>query len=715
MSGAPAPPAIPAERRRPLLGGYSSSEGEEEDVEDRARRAGGRAGPGSGREPGPRFSYGRVVTNAVTLAFMALNLMGGYCVRLHALELRRPDAHVVEIEAPDAATAPGSEGGDAMQNSLLSQVETSDAVTESLEEDAAEELDGLVDKAVDQTIAEQAIAQKSAEAEGEGSGWMDEPAAPSTAAAAQASATSSAAKRKREELRRKAGAGRAAGAGSQAAPVQQQPPLKVAKKHLSKREELARRAKQKREATKAGRAAVQSRVTHKMKTDYLLHNKNSKGHNDLLTTVFLHQKQRRKFPCYAQAQARARPPPPPPAEAASSPLPPASKASWWGKAVGSLAGAAEEAGPTTTPPSPAPPSLEDAAAEAASPCEEGLAHVAMTLESNYMQGIVALLNSILSNAACPTLVYFHFITLQKEEAKCAQKLREFFPVGVLQFSTYTVDHFNVAHIVRKMSYRGGDLQNPLNYARIYLPSILPPCVKRTVYLDTDTIMVGRVEDLFNADLGEATIGSPEFCEFPFHRYFTDYFWHNRTISQPYQSKKNACYSNPGVMVVDLARWKRRHCTEQIEHWMRVQKFGKERIYRLGSLPPFLLVFAGKLKSLPWGWNTHDLGCGCNAKPDPTKAQLLHWSCDGKPWRRLAGKGKPCTTDKAYWKPYDLLGAPIKGISTIYPPGSRHRPPPPPPAAASTSASPVARAEPPAWEPPDRPPASPPNLLDVIAR
>ena len=66
----------------------------------------------------------------------------------------------------------------------------------------------------------------------------------------------------------------------------------------------------------------------------------------------------------------------------------------------------------------------------------------------------------------------------------------------------------------------------------------------------------------------------------------------------------------------------------------MQKEGKERIYRLGSLPPFLLVFSGNLKSVDKEWNRHDLGCGCNVKVDPKKAKLLHWSCDGKPWRRL---------------------------------------------------------------------------------
>ena len=73
------------------------------------------------------------------------------------------------------------------------------------------------------------------------------------------------------------------------------------------------------------------------------------------------------------------------------------------------------------------------------------------------------------------------------------------------------------------------------------------------------------------------------------------------------------------------------------------------------------MFAGNITSLDRSWNTHDLGCGCQTKINPLKVQILHWSCDGKPWRRLySNKGKKaCTIDKVYWQPHDKLGDPNK--------------------------------------------------------
>ena len=45
-----------------------------------------------------------------------------------------------------------------------------------------------------------------------------------------------------------------------------------------------------------------------------------------------------------------------------------------------------------------------------------------------------------------------------------------------------------------------------------------------------------------------------------------------------------------VMVMDLVKCRKEDYRGRIEKWMEVQK--EERIYDLGSLPPFLLVFGG---------------------------------------------------------------------------------------------------------------------------
>ncbi|VAH90048.1 unnamed protein product [Triticum turgidum subsp. durum] len=102
---------------------------------------------------------------------------------------------------------------------------------------------------------------------------------------------------------------------------------------------------------------------------------------------------------------------------------------------------------------------------------------------------------------------------------------------------------------------------------------------------------------------------------------------------------------------------RRAPSFRIERWMEIQKSAPGRIYELGSLPPFLLVFAGHVAAIEHRWNQHGLGgdniLGSCRDLHPGPVSLLHWSGSGKPWARLGG-GRPCPLD-ALWAPFDLYG------------------------------------------------------------
>ncbi|KAF8407973.1 hypothetical protein HHK36_007113 [Tetracentron sinense] len=120
------------------------------------------------------------------------------------------------------------------------------------------------------------------------------------------------------------------------------------------------------------------------------------------------------------------------------------------------------------------------------------------------------------------------------------------------------------------------LENPLNYARSYLADILEPCVNRVIYLDSDLVVVDDIKKLWSISLtGSRTIGAG----------------------------RKLCYFNTGVMVMDLVRWREGNFRRRIEYWMEFQK--QRRIYELGSLPPFLLVFAGDVVGEESLWK-----CGC---------------------------------------------------------------------------------------------------------
>lgn len=281
-------------------------------------------------------------------------------------------------------------------------------------------------------------------------------------------------------------------------------------------------------------------------------------------------------------------------------------------------------------------------------CDPSLVHVAITLDAEYLRGSIAAVHSILMHSICPESIFFHFLV---SETHLEGLVRSTFPH--LKFKVYYFDPDIVRDLI-STSVRQA-LEQPLNYARNYLADLLEPCVRRVIYLDSDLVVLDDIAKLWATSLGHQTIGAPEYCHANFTKYFTPRFWSVKRYADTFTGR-NPCYFNTGVMVIDLVRWRRFGYTSRIERWMEIQK--SHRIYELGSLPPFLLVFAGHVAPIEHRWNQHGLG-GDNVRGScrdihSGPVSLLHWSGSGKPWLRI-DSSTPCPLDQL-WVPYDLYGS-----------------------------------------------------------
>jgi lipopolysaccharide biosynthesis glycosyltransferase len=273
----------------------------------------------------------------------------------------------------------------------------------------------------------------------------------------------------------------------------------------------------------------------------------------------------------------------------------------------------------------------------------------MTLDDHYLRGSMAAIYSLLKHASCPESLFFHFLASDAPELRSA--LAASFPA--LRFDIYSFRADAVTGLI-SASVRAA-LEAPLNYARNYLTDLLPKCVPRAVYLDSDVLAVDDVRLLWETPLADAVVAAPEYCHANFSSYFTDAFWSDPELgARVFAGRPRApCYFNTGVMVIDLRRWRSGNYRHRIEQWMELQK--EKRIYELGSLPPFLLLFAGELEAVDHRWNQHGLGgdsvLGSCRPLHKGPVSLMHWSGKGKPWDRLDA-GRPCPLDHT-WKSYDL--------------------------------------------------------------
>ncbi|CAL9180977.1 unnamed protein product [Musa hybrid cultivar] len=309
----------------------------------------------------------------------------------------------------------------------------------------------------------------------------------------------------------------------------------------------------------------------------------------------------------------------------------------------------------------------------ATACDPSYVHIAMTLDSHYLRGSIAAVYSILWHTSCPDTMFFHFIAPagghdgddDELPGRLGSIVRSVFPS--LRFEVYTFQEELVSGLISSSVRQ--TLENPLNYARVYLADLLDPCVHRVVYLDSDVVVVDDVRLLWDdaaARLASAAavVAAPEYCHANFTRYFTSAFWAEGGARVFAGRRRRPCYFNTGVMVMDLRRWRAGGYRRRIERWMEVQR--ERRIYELGSLPPFLLVLAGEVEGLDHRWNQHGLG-GDNLTGEcrwlhPGPVSLMHWSGKGKPWDRLDA-GSPCPVDHL-WHPYDLFIRPSSGTDIL---------------------------------------------------
>ncbi len=85
-----------------------------------------------------------------------------------------------------------------------------------------------------------------------------------------------------------------------------------------------------------------------------------------------------------------------------------------------------------------------------------------------------------------------------------------------------------------------------NYFRIYLPKFLPPTIDKIIYLDSDTIVLGRLDELWNSDIKNYALAAVEYTNV------------ERIKALQLDSQK---YINSGVLVVNLKDWRERNFTE----------------------------------------------------------------------------------------------------------------------------------------------------------
>ncbi|KAJ6841970.1 putative galacturonosyltransferase 13 [Iris pallida] len=212
---------------------------------------------------------------------------------------------------------------------------------------------------------------------------------------------------------------------------------------------------------------------------------------------------------------------------------------------------------------------------------------------------------------------------------------------------YHGDHIRWANITDNPRVFASRLQSRspkyislLNHLRIYLPELFPK-LNKVVFLDDDVVIQRDLSPLWDIDLYGKVNGAVETCngedKWVMSKRFKAYF----NFSHPLIASNldpNECAWAYGMNVFDLSAWRKTHIRDTYHYWLKENLKSNLTLWRLGTLPPSLIAFRGKVHPIDPSW--HMLGLGYQEKSslnDVSKAAVIHYNGQCKPWLEIGYK------------------------------------------------------------------------------
>eukprot|EP00434_Breviolum_minutum_P023601 symbB.v1.2.020819.t1/scaffold1764.1/size104347/1 len=287
---------------------------------------------------------------------------------------------------------------------------------------------------------------------------------------------------------------------------------------------------------------------------------------------------------------------------------------------------------------------EGGTADLPSSCEAREVHVALSGDGRHMEGLLAVIQSLILGTKSAQRICVHVFVLPIELKGLLAALRCSFQTRLEKDGTgdnnlvidgvaLAVHTFSEAEVLSaelvvdaSITVETGDLNAPHNFVRFYLGRWIK--APRIIYLDTDVIVKGDVcelHDLAFTNSKEAVLSAVPRRHLPLSFYLKIF-----SPKMPIWVPSSAPSFNAGVMVIDMKRWEELKVTENVLLWARQNK--DRDLWRHGSQPPLLLLLYDRVEWIPEVWNVDGLGHYGYRSPELIRdAKILHWTGPLKPW------------------------------------------------------------------------------------
>jgi UDP-glucose/galactose:(glucosyl)LPS alpha-1,2-glucosyl/galactosyltransferase len=257
-----------------------------------------------------------------------------------------------------------------------------------------------------------------------------------------------------------------------------------------------------------------------------------------------------------------------------------------------------------------------------------MVHVAYCFDKNYRQHFGASVTSLLLNFDGPGAdLCIHVITDEMDQDLDRQltRLRHVFRASIEIHLPHSRDIDKVSSL--QMKSAALNHVTTVSYFRILLANLLSADIDRVLYLDSDTIILSSVRELFNTDMANAAVaGVRDFS--------------SQVMAAKLQVKE---YINSGVLLMDLGQWRQKDYATRCLNYAAANQ-GK---LQFADQCTINAVVADDICLLDKKWNHFVVAQATSAEPN--EAAVLHFITKDKPWQAWYEN----SLSKHYWKYLDI--------------------------------------------------------------
>eukprot|EP00124_Ichthyophonus_hoferi_P002914 Ihof_evm1s223 gene=Ihof_evmTU1s223 len=214
--------------------------------------------------------------------------------------------------------------------------------------------------------------------------------------------------------------------------------------------------------------------------------------------------------------------------------------------------------------------------------------VMLASDARTLGGLVTVVNSILSHTTSP--VYFHLLTVPEEVDHLQEWLLAYRPNIVMEIIAFKKD------LSKRLKIRGNTrkvLSSPLNFARYWIPVLVPDITGRLIYLDDDILVLGDIHQMRDQPISPDHILTASADN---KNTMNNFFNFSSPSIKALNIQPDEHAFNAGVFVCKVDAWRKENITDKLVYWM--ERNTVESIYGDGiaggaSQPPMLIALHGR--------------------------------------------------------------------------------------------------------------------------